>query len=155
MFSEGWHEIEHDFRYKCKEDWYDNEDLSRTLNGVIATLENCDWAIASLFDDLAYRHYKKMEWEPMMKNKLRIRMRKEKLNGDIEDIFNNDNKIAKLFYRAERDQFLVTLSEIKNAMPLTFSNVIFLLNETQVHNQKISNIAPNMIKNVIGLNEHN
>ena len=44
VFSEGWHEVEHDFRYKCKEDWVGYEFYSRTLNGVIATLENAESA---------------------------------------------------------------------------------------------------------------
>lgn len=61
IFSEGWHEIEHDFRYKCQEEWGKNDDLSRTLNGILATLDNCDWAIASLFSQMAYRHYKAKE----------------------------------------------------------------------------------------------
>lgn len=38
IFSEGWHEIEHDFRYKCEEEWKEFDDLSRTLNGILATL---------------------------------------------------------------------------------------------------------------------
>lgn len=54
IFSEGWHEIEHDFRYKCLSDWDKNEDLSRTLNGIFATLDNCDWTILSLLTEVAY-----------------------------------------------------------------------------------------------------
>ena len=40
IFSEGWHEIEHDFRYKCLDEWTSNYDLSRILNGVWATLDS-------------------------------------------------------------------------------------------------------------------
>ena len=39
IFSEGWHEIDHDIRYKCKEDWAQHQDLDRNLNGILATLE--------------------------------------------------------------------------------------------------------------------
>ncbi|HAX9791451.1 TPA: RelA/SpoT domain-containing protein, partial [Escherichia coli] len=27
ILSEGWHEVEHDLRYKCKEDWVEHNDL--------------------------------------------------------------------------------------------------------------------------------
>ena len=39
IFSEGWHEIEHDLRYKCKSDWDGFDEESRRLNGVYASLE--------------------------------------------------------------------------------------------------------------------
>ena len=39
VFSEGWHEIEHDVRYKSESDWNAQPDLSRNLNGILATLE--------------------------------------------------------------------------------------------------------------------
>lgn len=68
IFSEGWHEIEHDFRYKCLDEWEDFDDQSRTLNGILATLENCDWAISSLFEQMAYEDYKRSKWIPMLKN---------------------------------------------------------------------------------------
>lgn len=48
IFSEGWHEVEHDLRYKNQDDWIDHIDLSRNLNGVYATLETCDWAIINM-----------------------------------------------------------------------------------------------------------
>ena len=73
VFSEGWHEIEHDLRYKCKDDWEPHKDLNRAMNGFIATLETCDWAIVKLFDDLAWRHYKAKEWLPMLRTKFRLR----------------------------------------------------------------------------------
>lgn len=47
IFSEGWHEVEHDIRYKSLADWKEHPELSRNLNGVFATLETCDWAILS------------------------------------------------------------------------------------------------------------
>ena len=34
VFSEGWHEVEHDLRYKCKDDWEGCELYSHTLNGI-------------------------------------------------------------------------------------------------------------------------
>jgi ppGpp synthetase/RelA/SpoT-type nucleotidyltranferase len=39
ILSEGWHEVEHDLRYKSKKNWETQDDLSRALNGIIATIE--------------------------------------------------------------------------------------------------------------------
>ena len=55
---EGWHEIEHDMRYKSPygDDFW-REDLSRTLNSVLANLELCDWTTLNVFEKLADYHY--------------------------------------------------------------------------------------------------
>jgi ppGpp synthetase/RelA/SpoT-type nucleotidyltranferase len=51
ILSEGWHEVEHDLRYKRKADWAECDDLSRGLNGVLATLETAEWSMRKIFDD--------------------------------------------------------------------------------------------------------
>lgn len=38
VLSEGWHEVEHDLRYKCKDDWNGHNIESRKLNGVYAAI---------------------------------------------------------------------------------------------------------------------
>ncbi len=146
IFSEGWHEIEHDFRYKCKEDWENYHELSRTLNGVLATLENCDWAIASLFNDLAYLHYKNGEWIPMLKNKLRIRIQDDNIDADILDMFKKDSNLAKSFFRVERYELLLMLSSLENKVPLSCNNIIYLINILQIHNEDITDKVPDNIK---------
>ncbi|HEY8271721.1 MAG TPA: RelA/SpoT domain-containing protein, partial [Pseudobdellovibrionaceae bacterium] len=65
ILSEGWHEVDHDLRYKSKSSWNGNDDLSRALNGILATIETAEWGMRRIFDDLAYRHYKKKNWETM------------------------------------------------------------------------------------------
>lgn len=63
---EGWHEIEHDMRYKSPyggEFWRNNEDLSRTLNCVLANLELCDWTTLNVFEKLARYHYEEGNWK--------------------------------------------------------------------------------------------
>jgi ppGpp synthetase/RelA/SpoT-type nucleotidyltranferase len=56
ILSEGWHEVEHDLRYKAKENWNGHDDLSRVLNGIVATLETSEWNMGRVFEELAYRH---------------------------------------------------------------------------------------------------
>ena len=73
IFSEGWHEVEHDLRYKCKTDWESYDYESRLLNGVYASLETNEWTMLQIFDNLSYKHYKNREWVAMIKQKFRLR----------------------------------------------------------------------------------
>ena len=149
IFSEGWHEIEHDFRYKCQEEWEDTLDLSRTLNGVLATLENCDWAIASLFSQAAYRHYKAKEWIPMLKNTFKLRIAGYGEMKDILKIFDEDYDVAKQFFRIDREGFLLSLSDIQIPIKLQMDNLVYLANLFQIHNDKIMERTPDRLKDCV------
>ena len=56
-------------RYKHKEEWDQHYELSRELNGIYATLEICDRSMVNLLERLAYRNYKSMQIEAMIRNK--------------------------------------------------------------------------------------
>lgn len=142
IFSEGWHEIEHDFRYKCLEDWSEFDDLSRTLNGILATLENCDWAISSLFEQVSYKHYKNSMWIPMLKNVLGIRIADTDGMDEILSYFDQNRDVAKMFYRIDRQEFLLWLSDIKNSIPLNLKNLVYLVNAHQIKDEYISGLTP-------------
>src|SRR5690606_280477 len=81
--SEGWHEVDHLMRYKCKSDWQELTSESRMLNGIYATLETNDQALKALFDDISYHHYKAKQWEAMLRNKLRLRFSLNKRDEEI------------------------------------------------------------------------
>lgn len=149
IFSEGWHEIEHDFRYKCLSDWDKNEDLSRTLNGIFATLDNCDWTISSLLTQVAYRHYKAGEWIPMLKNTFRIRILDADGMDDILQYFTENKEVAKAFFRLEREDFLVWLSDINIKIPLKLKNIVLLANLYSVKDSYLEEITPDFIKDMI------
>lgn len=149
IFSEGWHEIEHDFRYKCEEEWKEFDDLSRTLNGILATLENCDWAIASLFEQMAYKDYKNLMWVPMLKNVFRIRVTDVNNMEDILTYFDSNREVAKAFFRIDRQDFLLRLSEIKTAIPLSLRNITFLANIYQIRDQYILGLTPKLIYKLV------
>lgn len=146
IFSEGWHEVEHDFRYKCEKEWVGNMDLSRTLNGVFATLENCDWAMENLLNQLAYRHYKRREWIPMLKNVFRMRIADEENLDDIITCFEKDNQVGKAFLRLERENFLVALSECSCKFPIRLSTLVYVANYLELKNQILYDITPDIIK---------
>lgn len=149
IFSEGWHEIEHDFRYKCLSDWDNNEDLSRTLNGIFATLDNCDWTISSLLTEVAYRHYKAGEWIPMLKNTFRIRILDSEGMEDILKYFDENRGVAKAFFRLEREDFLVWLSDVYVKIPLNLKNVVLLANMYSIKDPYLDKITPEPIKSIV------
>lgn len=85
VLSEGWHEVEHDLRYKTRfESWWDDcREESRQLNGIYATLEASECALLNLIEGLAYKNYKSREWDAMIRNHFRLRF--------------NENKLSKIF----------------------------------------------------------
>jgi hypothetical protein len=150
IFSEGWHEVEHDLRYKCEEDWENENEMARALNGIFATLETCDWSILTLFENLAYKNYQSLKWEAMLRNKLRIRMKGNKLNERICKVFENDKKTVKSFFKIDREELVFKLASKKICnIPKTIDNIIYLANILVVHNSEIDSITPDIIKNII------
>ena len=142
IFSEGWHEIEHDLRYKCKENWEDHKDLSRTLNGISAALIASEWSLEKIFDDLSYRFYKSHEWEPMLKNKIRLRFDGDALAPEIANIFTGDFNIAKQFFRMKKEKVLKSVAEYGLKFPMNLNNIIYFHNELEVLESKITAFAP-------------
>ena len=96
-FSEGWHEIDHALRYKCKSDWSGFEDEERSFNGTFAALESIDRMLKSLFDELAYNHYKRKNWEAMMRTKFRLHFLKTPFS--MSEYLDNNPDLAKIIIR--------------------------------------------------------
>lgn len=142
VFSEGWHEIEHDLRYKCRNDWGPYSDLDRAMNGLIATLETCDWAIIKLFEDLAWRHYKAKEWLPMIRTKFRLRFQSAGMDSALMAVLNDDNDIARRVFRVERADVLNKVLSKKLDLPVTVDNLIYVANRYFIHSDKIAEITP-------------
>lgn len=145
VFFEGWHEIEHDMRYKSflsdDEFWKGSEELSRVLNCVLANLELSDWSLVQLFDQLSYNHYKRRNWELMLKSKYRIKISdKETLDSRILAIFDQDKEIAKQFFKASRKGLIKELLKLDNPH-VNYNLIVKLLNERYVHNEEISAIC--------------
>ena len=106
ILSEGWHEVEHDLRYKCKEEWDEFKEESRLLNGIYATLESSEWSMLTLFDRLSYSQYKNKAWSSMLRNKMRVRFADKGLSEDLCNYLLDNNDTAKLLYRANRTKIL-------------------------------------------------
>ncbi|MBB1346515.1 RelA/SpoT domain-containing protein [Pseudoalteromonas sp. SG45-2] len=147
VLSEGWHEVEHDLRYKCKDDWGKHDDLSRALNGVFASLETSEWAMMRLFEDLTYRHYKSSEWAPMIRNKFRLRAGNE-LNSDIEKAI-NENNLGKAIYRLNRVKIILTILNKNINIPININTLVYIANYYFLKNEKLTEITPRALVDIL------
>ena len=143
MLSEGWHEIEHDLRYKCSDDWNGHMELSRTLNGLYASLETNDWSMLSLFDKLAYEHYKNGNVPAMLRNKFRIRLGGDPIGEELLNMIKTSKgDLLKRIFRTDRTEFLNKIFDDGVKFPLTMSNLIFVLNGYYLKDPEIRKITP-------------
>lgn len=142
IFSEGWHEIEHDLRYKCKDDWdgFDNE--SRLLNGVYATLETSEWTMIKIFEEIAYNHYLKKEWPAMFRQKFRLRFTDDTLSPELNAIFEKDNSLVKSFFRLDRMNLIKDMNKRGFFFPLNIQNLIYFANISKIHDERINQLIP-------------
>lgn len=148
VFFEGWHEIEHDMRYKSllsdDQFWKGSEELSRMLNCILANLELSDWSLVQLFEQLSYNHYKMGNWELMLKSKFRIKMDDtERLHPDIIAIFDDNKKIAKQFYKCSRRKLIKNLLTLDHPH-VNYNLIIKLLNQNIVHDERIEEVCRNI-----------
>ena len=128
IFSEGWHEVEHDLRYKCKEDWVGYESQSRVLNGVIATLETAEWSMTSLFQSMAHENLTRGNYSSLLRNKMRVRLKSENFSQPVADYLSLHPDVMRRFVDSDRMVILLTLIIHDRQLPLTYDNVLFLVN---------------------------
>lgn len=153
VLSEGWHEVEHDLRYKCKSEWKGFEMESRMLNGIYGSLEAHEWAMEMMFENKAHSHYLRHEWEPMLRNHLRLRLAGN-LSADISRILDSSQETAKQLLRFNREEILYALSEMKSSYSINFDNLVFLINRMLIlPDKQIVNQEPEIIKRKLDTNK--
>lgn len=145
ILSEGWHEIDHDLRYKCEPDWINLPSESRILNGVYATLETSEWTLLKLFEDISYKHYKSRSWSAMVQNKFRIRLREPLISKQLLEVLDSDQSLSKAVYRYDRDNLFKCLSE-RPSFPLTADNIIHIMNFDSFHHPSLTDLTPQYFK---------
>lgn len=143
--SEGWHEVEHNMRYKCKDGWKSLQKESRTLNGIYATLETSDYTLQNLFEDIAYKQYKMKDYQGMIRNKFRLRFILNDMSGELNDILLRNENIAKEILKIDRKDLLGKLINSKLRFPITFNNICFFCNFLYLRHEEITNIAPGIL----------
>ena len=150
IFSEGWHEVEHDLRYKCKEDWVGYENYSRTLNGVIATLETAEWSMTSLFKQMAYDNYCNGNYSAMLRNHLRVRIKGKGLSPKLCEFLRNHTDVAFSVYNMDRMVFLFSVLLHKSRITLDYDTALFLINRMEIQNMDLMALEDEETKEKIG-----
>ena len=149
IFSEGWHEVEHDLRYKCKEDWEGCESYSRVLNGVIATLETAEWSMKSLFDQMARVNYQNKNYRAMLRNKMHLRIKGEDFSENINDFLLRNPQIAEGVLNTDRFVIILTLLNHQKSIELTYDNLLFLINRIEMNNQELRDMESESTKTML------
>ena len=142
IFSEGWHEVEHDLRYKCKEDWEGCENYSRVLNGVIATLETTEWNMKFLFDQMARTNFQNKNYQAMLRNKMHLRIKGEGLSASIQEFLLQHPYVAESILNTDRFVIILTLLNHQKPIELTYDNLLFLINRIEMNNQELRDLEP-------------
>lgn len=148
VLFEGWHEIEHEMRYKYKlgsdsretDLWTGHEDLSRVMNSIIANLELCDWSIMQIFNSIHDSQYKEKNWENAIRSKYRLRITQDPLKPELRDYLDNNPDIVSQFHDVSKRELVEILLNKKYHKELTPDRVIYLINKEIVHNEYISRL---------------
>ena len=142
VFSEGWHEVEHDLRYKCKEDWVGCESYSRALNGVIATLETAEWNMKAIFAEMARHNFSHSDYTAMLRNKFRLKFQGEKLFVALDEHLKVNTHLAEAALNADRLIVICTLLTHKADFSLTYDNLFFLIKRIEMMDLDIMAMEP-------------
>lgn len=148
VLFEGWHEIEHEMRYKYKlgsdsretDLWTGHEDLSRVMNSIIANLELCDWSIMQIFNSIHDSQYKEKNWENAIRSKYRLRITQDPLKPELREYLDNNPNIVAQFHAVSKRELVDILLNKKYHKELTPDRVIYLINKEIVHNEYISRL---------------
>jgi ppGpp synthetase/RelA/SpoT-type nucleotidyltranferase len=146
MLSEGWHEIDHSLRYKCKSDWESHKEKERLLNGIYANLETNDIALKSLFNELAYQHFKNKNWEALIRTKFRLKFQLIPIKPELTRVFNNDNNLAKKIIKLDRGDLLLKIAKSDLSLPVNINNLIYIINHFELKDENIYTLTPEIIK---------
>jgi len=136
---EGWHEIEHDLRYKGSAFGDGNEHLARKMNSILATLELCDDSLVKLIEDLGHQHYKDHNWSDMIRCHYRLKLNNEELLPEIVSILDNDINLAKSYFKFSRAEAITKLwNNTSDRTPdLSVNYIIYIVSKIGVFNDKI------------------
>ena len=149
VFSEGWHEVEHDLRYKCKEDWKGCESYSRTLNGIIATLETAEWNMKAIFADMARQNFSHSNYTAMLRNKFHLRFKSESLSEELDNYLSKNRHLAEAALNVDRLIVVYTLLTHNADFELTFDNLLFLINRIEMMDLDLMAIEPATTKQIL------
>lgn len=137
---EGWHEIEHDLRYKGSAFGEGNEALARKMNSILATLELCDDSVVKLLEDLGHQHYKDHKWGDMIRCHYRLKMTNELIHPELKKVFDEDTELAKIFFKFDRKLAISRLwNNTADKIPeLTINYIIKIVNQIGPDDERLN-----------------
>lgn len=146
VLFEGWHEIEHEMRYKYKSEeeekhlWAGLEKEARMMNSIIANLELCDWSIGNICDSIAEEHFRNKNWEYAIRSKYRLRIGYDGLKPEIKTYFDDNPEIVDRFFEVTKKQLVDILLNKRHHKELTPDRVIYLINKELIHDEYIARL---------------
>ncbi len=141
VFFEGWHEIEHDMKYKGGDLWTGRDSFSRYFNSILATLELCDKSLVTLFENLGHDLYKDGNWEGMMKAHYRLKMEERPIYPELLEMINNDhseNNIGKVLFKTGRQVLVDELLKQPRRVPINCNTIVALVNSAVIHDENLA-----------------
>ena len=151
VLSEGWHEVEHDLRYKTrKESWWDYcQEESRMLNGLYATLETSEGALSRMIEEVTYKNYQNRSWDAMIRFHFRRRTNGAKLSKSLCDALDNDERMAKEILHVGREEMARWLWEIGPSAPITTDLLFSLINRKVLKNVELMKLESQPVRSVL------
>lgn len=143
VFFEGWHEIEHDMKYKGGELWSGKNSFARYFNSILATLELCDKSLVTMFENLGHDLYKEGNWAGMMKAHYRLKMEERPMYPELEQLLNEDrseNNIGKQLFKTSRQVLVDELLRQPRRVPINVNTMVALVNRAVIHNDRLERL---------------
>ncbi len=143
VFFEGWHEIEHDMKYKGGELWSGKNSFARYFNSILATLELCDKSLVTLFENLGHDLYKERNWAGMMKAHYRLKMEERPMYPELEELLNEDhseNNLGKRLFKTSRQVLVDELLKQPRRVPINVNTIAALVNQAVIHDERLEKI---------------
>ena len=143
VFFDGWHEIEHDMKYKGADLWGDRRSFSRYFNSILATLELCDKSLVTLFENLGHDLYKDGNWLGMMKAHYRLKMDERPMYPELEALFNEDHSehnLGKILFKTPRRVLVDELLKQPRPVPINVNTITALINQAVIHDPRLDAI---------------
>ena len=81
----------------------------------------------------------------MIRMKYKLRFLDKRLSQAIISLFEEDSNLAKDLYRSDRAHVLLQIALHSINIPITFDNIVFIVNRIQLKNKKLQSLEPENI----------
>lgn len=149
VFSEGWHEVEHDLRYKCRDNWKGCDQYSRALNGVIATLETAEWNMRAVFSEMARHNFQHSDFTSMIRNKFHLKFSDHSISPELDAFLKRNRHLAESILNADRLIVIFTLLSHTETFTMTYDNMIFLINRIEMMDAELRKLEPGHVNGML------